>query len=217
MKASNMVVLAASAVALAACGGLFRSHEAPPATYELRAAAVEPAPGRVPATLLVARPRARPGLDTDRIAVTLPDRRLDAYAGSRWSAALPLLVEALLVDSLRSSGGWQAVLPERSQFGGRYLLQTEIREFEADYAGHSGAPTVRVQLRGELGLVGERRLVASGEGGAAIVAAADRQREVVAAFAAAYAQAAAQLVAAVNAGALAAERSAEGTAKEPSR
>jgi len=217
MKASNIVVLVASTVALAGCSGLFRSHESVPAVYELRAAAVAAAPERVAATLLVARPRARPGLDTDRIAVTLPDLRLDAYAGSRWSASLPLLVEALLIDSLRSSGGWQAVVPERSQFGGKYLLQTEIREFEADYAGGTAAPIIRVRLRGELGLVGERRLVASAEGSATAVAAADRQREVVAAFQAAYAVAAAQLVVAIDAAALAAERPGDGTAKEPAK
>jgi cholesterol transport system auxiliary component len=217
MTASRSVVLIASAVVLAACSGMFQSHQSLPAVYELKAAAVAPAPQRLAATLLVARPRARPGLDTGRIAVTLPDLRLDAYAGSRWSASLPLLVEALLIDSLRSSGGWQAVVPERSQFGGKYLLQTEIREFEADYSGGSGAPTVRVRLRGDLGLVGERRLVASAEGSATAAAAADRQREVVAAFEAAYAVAAAQLVGAIDAAALAAERPSDGTGKDPAK
>ncbi|HXQ64331.1 MAG TPA: ABC-type transport auxiliary lipoprotein family protein [Steroidobacteraceae bacterium] len=217
MKASNIVALAGSTIALAACSGVFQSHESVQSVYELRGAAVEPAAERVPATLVVARPRARPGLDTDRIAVTLPGRRLDAYAGGRWSASLPLLVEALLIESFRSSGGWQAVVPERSQFGGKYLLQTEIGEFEADYAGGRAAPTVRVRLRGELGLVGDRRLVAGAEGSATAVAAADRQGEVIAAFEAAYAAAAAQLVAAIDAAARAAEHAGEGTAKESAK
>jgi cholesterol transport system auxiliary component len=217
MKVPSLVALAASAAALAACGGLFRSHAPAPAVYELRAAAVEPAPGRVAATLVVARPHARPGLDTDRIVTALPDRRLEPYAGSRWSASLPLLVEALLIEGLRSSGGWQAVVPERSQFAGRYLLQTEIEAFEATYAGGDGAPTVRVRLRGELGLVGERRVLASAEGGAAVAAAANRQREVTAAFEAAYRQAAAQLIAAVNGAALAAERAGGAPPGTPSK
>jgi cholesterol transport system auxiliary component len=215
MKSSSIVGLGASALALAACSGVFRSHEAPPVVYELRAGALAPAPGRVAATLVVARPRTRPGLDSDRIAVTLPDRRLDVYVGTRWSAPLPVLVESLLIEGLRSSGGWQAVVPERSQFGGRYVLQTEIGAFEADYTGGAGAPTVRVRLRGELGLALERRLVASAEGGAAVTAAADRQREVTAAFEAAYREAAAQLIAAIDAAALATERPGDGPAKDP--
>jgi ABC-type uncharacterized transport system auxiliary subunit len=195
--------LAACALAIYGCGGgLFQSHEVAPNVYQLRAPAVAAAPARVAATLVVARPRARPGLESDRLVVTLPDRRIDVYAGSRWSAPLPDLVESLLLDGLRSSGGWQAVVSERSEFPGRYLLQTEIREFAADYATGRGPPTVRVTLLGEFGSRAGQRFGASVEGHAEVTAGADRQREVVAAFEAAYGQAAALLIAAVQAAAL---------------
>jgi cholesterol transport system auxiliary component len=205
MKIKALAPALAGAALLAGCGGVFQSHERAALVYELRAGAVEPAAVQVAATLVVAPPRVRPGLDTDRIAVTLGDRRLDAYAGARWSAPLGRLVEDLLLEGLRASGGWQAVLPERDAFAGRYLLETEIVEFEADY-GAGAVPTVRVSLAGELGLGRERRLIASVAGSAAVPAAADRQREVTAAFESAYRQAAAQLIAATQAAALAAER-----------
>jgi ABC-type uncharacterized transport system auxiliary subunit len=202
---SRALIMGLAACALAICGcsgGLFQSHEVAPIVYQLRAPAVAAAPARVAATLLVARPRARPGLESDRIVVTLPDRRIDVYAGSRWSAPLPDLVESLLLDGLRSSGGWEAVVSERSEFPGRFLLQTEIREFAADYATGRGPPTVRVTLHGEFGSRAGQRFGASVEGHAEVTAGADRQREVVAAFEAAYGQAAALLIAAVQAAAL---------------
>jgi cholesterol transport system auxiliary component len=192
-------------VALAACGGVLQTHETAPVVYALAAPAVAKAPATVAATLLLARPVARPGLDSERIAVRLPDRRLDAYAGARWSAPLPRLVEALLLDSFRSAGGWRTVVTEQSAFSGRYLLQTEILDFAADYAAGGGAPLVRVVLRGELGLAAERRLVASVEGHGEARADADRQRDVAAAFEAAAGAAVAELVAAADAAALAAE------------
>jgi cholesterol transport system auxiliary component len=197
----------ALAATLAGCGGMFQSHETAPVTYTLSAGPAAAAPAAVAATLLIARPVARPGLDSQRIAVRLQDRRLDAYAGASWSAPPPRLVEALLIDAFRAAGGWRAVVAEHSAFGGRYLLQTEITDFSADYAP-GGAPLVRVELRGELGLAAERRLVASVAGRGEVRAGADRQREVAAAFQAAASQAVAELVAAAVAAALAAEASA---------
>ena len=174
-----------------------------PVVYTLRSAPPAAAPAAITATLVVARPVARPGLDSERIAVRLPDQRLDGYAGAQWSAPLPRLVEALLLDAFRGAGGWQAVVSERSAFPGRYLLQTEITDFAADYAAGEAAPLVRVALHGELGA--ERRLVANVTGHAEVRAAADRQREVASAFEAAAQQAVAELVAAADAAVVAAE------------
>ncbi len=198
MKATGLILL--PALLLGACGGVFQTHEVVPTVYELKAPTVAAAPARIAATLRVGRPRTRPGLDSERVAVTLPDQRLDAYGGSRWSAALPLLVQSLLIEGLRSSGGWQAVVPEHTAFGGDYLLEPEIEAFEADYSAGT-PPTVRVRLRAELGEHATRRLIAVVEGSATVRATADRQREVIAAFETAYGEAAAALIGAVNAAA----------------
>jgi ABC-type uncharacterized transport system auxiliary subunit len=207
MKHLPLLALAAT-LPLAACSGLFHSQTPTATVYELRAGAVPPATTSIAATLVVARPRVRPGLDSERIAVLLGDRRLDAYAGARWSAPLPDLVEALLVAGLRAGGGWQAVVSERGEFGGRYLLEPEITDFEADYSKGPGAPTVRVVLHAEFGLAAEHRPLATLEGSAEVAAAADRQREVTAAFEAAYRQAAGQLIAALGAAAATTEQAA---------
>jgi len=197
----HLLLALASLGLLSACGSLFQTHEVMPTVYELRAPAPAPAASRRPGTLIVARARVRPGLESDRIAVTLADRRLDAYGGSRWSAPLPEMVGALLIAGLRESRGFEAVVPERSAFGGEFLLQPEIEAFEADYSQGGAPPTVHVRLGGEFGLKGERRMLATVTGSADVRAAADRQREVIAAFESAYAKAAAEMIAAINAAA----------------
>ena len=197
--------LLAPLVLAAACSGVFQTHEAAPVVYVLHpvppAAATQPP---LAATLVVARPAARPGLDGERIAVRLADRRLDAYAGAEWGAPVPQLVEALLVDAFRATGTWQAVVTDRSAFPGRYLLQAEVTDFAADYTA-GGPPLVRVELRGELGRAADRRLVATVAGRGEVRAAADRQREVAAAFEAAAGHALGEVVAAAEAAARAAE------------
>jgi cholesterol transport system auxiliary component len=190
---------------LAGCGSLLGSEAAPDVVYQLRASEAPPLSPTIGSELVVLRPLARPGLDTDRIVVALPDRKLDAYRGSRWSAPAPDLVQSLLLDGLRARGAWRTVLPDRGEFRGRWVLQTEIREFQAEYAAPGSAPVVRVTLRGELGRAPAREPVASAVGAGEARAASDRMRDVVAAFEAAFAQAATGLVDALHAGSLAAE------------
>jgi ABC-type uncharacterized transport system auxiliary subunit len=204
MNLTRIVASLVVTLALGACASTFRSHDPAPATYSLHARPGAPtATAPLDGILVVARPTARSGLDTDRIVVTLPDRRTDAYAGARWAAPIPKLVEGLLVDGLRSAGAFHAVVDEHSAFTGRYLLQVQIIEFSADYVTVGALPVARVTLRAELGVSSERRLVGTAVGTAAVPASADRQREVTAAFESAYAQAAEQLIATVNAAAAA--------------
>lgn len=204
IRAAGTIALLAS---LAGCtGSLFKSEQQAPVVYHLRpaaGAALQPAVG---ADLAVLRPFTRPGLESERIVVWLPDRRLDAYGASRWTAPLPDMVQSLLLDELRARGGWNNVLLDRGEFRGQYVLQTEIRDFQAEYAAPGQAPLVRVTLRVELGRAPSRTPVATIVGAAEVRAAADRMSEVVAAFEQAYAQAAAQVASGVHAAALQGEK-----------
>jgi cholesterol transport system auxiliary component len=190
---------------LAGCGSLRESGAPADVVYQLRAADAPALSPSIPGELVVLRPLSRPGLDTDRIVVTLPDRQLDAYRGSRWSARAPDLVQSLLLDGLRGRNAWRTVLPDRGEFRGGWVLQTEIRDFQAEYAAAGVAPIVRVTLRGELGRAPARQPVVSAVGAGEAPAASDRMRDVAAAFEAAFAQAATKLVDELHAGALAAE------------
>jgi ABC-type uncharacterized transport system auxiliary subunit len=203
MTRTNRLLPGTLLVLLAGCGGTFQSHDVAPDVYVLRGRALPPAPRPIDATLVIARPTARPGLDGERIAVTLPDHRIDGYAHGRWGAELPRIVQGLLLDAFRGAAGFHSVVADQGAFSGRYLLEVEVQEFAADYADRGSVPVVHVTLRGQLGVLGNRVPIADVTGSATVPAGADRQRDVAAAFEAAAAEATAQLVAAVDAAAAA--------------
>jgi cholesterol transport system auxiliary component len=184
MKHCNLGVLLGLALTtgLAGCGDLFQSHEPPVTAYAPRPKADAPLVPVVAAVLVVPLPYASVGLDSDRVVVKLPDRRVDVLAGVRWTAPVPELVQALVVDSLRARGGWRAVILNRSSFAGQYLLNTEIRDFSADYEQAGRAPRVRIWLHSEVGRTNGRDVMDSFDTYGAAEAASNRQSAVMAAF-----------------------------------
>ena len=194
--------LAAALALLAGCSGL-HSKDAPLQTYVLSAgAAAAPATPATPATpaatdraltLAVARPTAASGLDNERIAVIRADGSLDAYRGSRWAGNLPDVLQTLLIDTLRPSGRYRAVLADSAAFGADQLLQVEVRQFQAEYATGGGPPTAHVVFDATLGWRGEREVVRTFHAESRAPAAADRMAAVVAAFNAAVADALSQV------------------------
>lgn len=202
LRALAGTVLAAGL--LAGCSGL-RSRSAPEQVWVLRpaeaaidaaapaAAAAVPAATTPLGSLRVDAPDAAPGLDTDRILLLRPDHRLQTYAGNRWSARTPALVESLAVAALRDSGAWRAVEDSGGRFPTDYRLEIRIRRFEAEYAD-AGAPQVHVVLFGLLGLRESGRVLASLDAAAVVPAQTNTMTAVVAAFDAASAQALHELV-----------------------
>jgi cholesterol transport system auxiliary component len=179
---------------LAACSG-FKSSEPAVQTYVLRPAL----PAKVAttalasdATLTVLLPVATPGLEGERIALMQTGQRLDWYRDARWSGELPLLVRRSIIDALRAGGRFATVQSEDAPFGSTYLLEVEIRHFEADYTG-GGLPLVRVELSGTLGTRVDRTVIASFTASGHVTADADRLQSVTSAFQGAFAQALDQL------------------------
>ena len=99
-----------------------------------------------------------PGLDADRILLVRDDHRMDYYAGSRWVAPIPQMVEDLAAETLRNSGVWSSVHDSQGAFPTDYFLQLDIRRFEADYT-ESVEPTVHVVLDCTLGRRTDRELL----------------------------------------------------------
>lgn len=143
----------------------------------------------IPVSVTVARPTARPGLDTDRIALLQPDRRLDYYSAARWGADSQEVVQDLLVQSLRNTGRLGAVQGDLSQFVADYVLQTDIADFQAEYAGGAN-PTAHVTLICTLGRLKDRRPLAGFTAAGTAPATANTLGATVEAFEAAYQQAA---------------------------
>ncbi len=197
----RVATLAALVIGLSGCASGLHSNAKPTQVYVLRApaaaksattsppAAAAVAISQEAASIQVARPLARPGLLTDHIVLVEPDHRMSYYVASRWPAALPDVVEALALETLRNSGNWASVQGSASAFPSQYLLQIIIQRFEADYVGHPAAPVVHVVLDCTVGRTSGREMIASFTAEGTAPAAANRLSEVVAAFETASSQA----------------------------
>jgi ABC-type uncharacterized transport system auxiliary subunit len=170
------------------CSLLVGKSARPEQTYFLRAADVsaEQTPRQGHGSIRVMHPVADPGLDTARIVLLESQRRMGFYADSHWSAALPDLVEALAVETLRTSGSWGSVEDSTGAFPTDYMLQITIRRFEADYGAGSAAPgtapTVHVVLECLIGRGDGHDVLASYVAEGSATPAENRLTEVVAAF-----------------------------------
>jgi cholesterol transport system auxiliary component len=185
-----------AALATAGCAsGAFNSERPVSQLYQISAAEPgTPAAQVLPVDLAVARPLPRPGLDTERIAVRYADRRFDYYAAARWGAEAADVVQDLLIDSMRASGGLRTVHGHLSSFSSQYVLETELRDFQAEYAREGDLPTVRVTLVCTVGRVRDRAALTTFTSSAAVRADENSQRAVVAAFENAYREVGAKVV-----------------------
>ena len=172
------------ALLLGGCSGLLHSTAAPEQIYYLRAPAPSDAAPAAPAgaSVRVGHPMADPGLDTPHIMLRQPDHRMSFYAGSRWPSAMPDVVAALVVQTLRASGNWTSVEDSASPFPSDYLLQITVRRFDADYSTGTAAPEVHVMFDCIIGRREGRNLVSSFVVSGSALATQNRRAEVVGAF-----------------------------------
>ena len=132
-------------------------------------------------SLQVLRPLAAPGLDDDHITLLREGQKLDFYAGARWAAPLPEVIEQVAIEALRARGGFRAVLGDGAAFASEQSLQLEIVRCSAVYAG-SGAPEVQVKLVASFGRRDDRRLLATQVLEAKVQATENRLGAVAAAY-----------------------------------
>lgn len=202
----RVLTILCATFALNACGGLLDSKLAAPQAYVLRLPpAVAPAAAADAGSVLIQRPEAGPGLESERIALLRSDQRFDFYAASRWAAPAPAVVESVMIDALRATGTFSAVFDDSAPYAPVYSLRCGLRRFEADYTSGGRAPTVHVALDCTFGRRRDRALLASFTAQGSAVAVEDRLNEIVAAFEAATAAAMKELGSA-TAAALASEK-----------
>jgi cholesterol transport system auxiliary component len=192
-------------VCLAACtGSLFQSRAAPPTIYLLSAGAGSPGSGvpaagmpaaEIPVDLAVLKPKLRTGLETDRIAVLYPDRRLDYFADARWSGPLGEVLQDFAVQEFHSHAGLRTVSGDASVFASAYWLEIEVTDFQAEYTSAATAPTVHVHFLARIGSSGDRRILGQFAANAQQPAAENRLSAIVDAYARAADMALVQIVA----------------------
>lgn len=151
------------AVLIAGCGtSSLLDSELPVATSYV----IAPLPPAASATqsaasqtdLAIGRPDVAPGLDTSRIAV-LRGRQLDYYRGVQWGGNTLEVVQALLVSSLQDQKLFRSVTSEQARVAGAYMLDSEVRDFQAEYTEGRSAPAAHVTIIGRLIRIADRALV----------------------------------------------------------
>jgi len=144
---------------LTGCGLL--GPDKAPQMYAMRpdlGAKMENVPTPVRWQLSVAPPDATAMLDTDRIALNLTSNTVDYFASASWPDRAPLLVQSLLVQAFERTGRLPAVASDNAGIGADYILQTELRSFEAHYDAPNTPPRIIVEIAAKLVTVPERKI-----------------------------------------------------------
>jgi cholesterol transport system auxiliary component len=147
----GFVSVAAASMFLAGCGGSLIGPSQPP----LQIYVLNPAFGKlgdappVSWQLAVDRPGAAESMQTERIAL----RRgalMDFYADAQWTDPVPRLIQSRLVQAFEASGRIPAVADESAGVRADYMLETEIRSFDAQYQSENEPPIVVVDILARL-------------------------------------------------------------------
>jgi cholesterol transport system auxiliary component len=176
--------LMASVITGCSSSSLFDSELPVPTSYVIAPlppaeAATQSAASQV--DIAIGRPDVAPGLDTARIAV-LRGRQLDYYRGVQWGGNTLEVVQSMLVDSLQDQKLFRSVTSEQARVAGAYMLDSEVRDFQAEYADGNAAPTVRVTIIARLVRIADRVLVDTIPATATHAAADNRMSAVAEAF-----------------------------------
>ncbi len=114
--------------------------------------------------LLVETPSAAAGIDTPRIALARTPTSLDYFADVSWADRAPNMVQGLIVQTFEDSGRIVSVGRDTVGLRSDYVLKSELRDFQAEYATPGAAIPDRVHVRLSAKLVAmPRRTIEAGE------------------------------------------------------
>lgn len=161
MIARRHVLALPAVAAVTGCGGMLPGQGDPAQLYTLTPkSSFAPDLPAAAWQLVVEPPVAAAGLNTSRIALQRSPVSLDYFARANWSDTAPAMVQTLLIESFENSGRIVAVSRESVRLRPDYLLQTELREFAAEYFPDARQPPlVRARLIAKLVRVRDRAIV----------------------------------------------------------
>ncbi|HZQ00656.1 MAG TPA: ABC-type transport auxiliary lipoprotein family protein [Reyranella sp.] len=131
--------------------------------------------------LAVEVPAAAANLNTGRIAIALTPTSSDYYAKAAWTDRAPLMIQTRIVDSFENSHKIVAVARESIGLRANYVLQPDLRNFEAMYF-YGGTPIVHVRIVAKLVRMPDRQIIGVGSFERCVRARADKVPKVVEAF-----------------------------------
>jgi cholesterol transport system auxiliary component len=187
-----LVVLAVSLAA--GCAKMFT--EPPRPLYRLTAPADFPATTRhVAAQLAIAAPYAPAAIDTARIAMSRSPTSLDYLADGDWTDRASRLVQTALIETFENSRAFTAIGSDSLDLRPDFIIEGDLRHFEAVYDSPSAPPTVWVQIAVKLVKVPQHTILAETLISARQPASTNTTPDIVLAFDGAMAGAAKQIVA----------------------
>lgn len=165
MKTSHAVCARRAALAialLAACAGCSILGSTTPATIYAPEPNVtaDPAWPSVDWQLAIARPQAMRMLDSQRIAVRPTPGELQVYKGASWARAPSEQVQDTILHALEDSQKIRAVARQGTGIVADYTLLTDLRRYEADYAG-AAFPSATIEVNAKLLHAPDQAIVAS--------------------------------------------------------
>jgi cholesterol transport system auxiliary component len=188
------LALALLILSLVGCSSLFTTPPRP--LYRLTApndlAGGTP---HISAQLTIGVPYAPNAIDTARIAISRSPTSLDYLADGDWTDRAPSLVQSVLIEAFENSKAFRAVGPDSLDLRADFVLQGDLRHFEAVYDSASPTPSASVALAVKLVKVPEEKILAETMISARQPAAANATPRIVLAFNAALSSVAKQIVA----------------------
>ncbi|HEU4825394.1 MAG TPA: ABC-type transport auxiliary lipoprotein family protein [Dongiaceae bacterium] len=149
----------AAGAGLAGCGVIPRVNDPVP-LYTLSAVTrFDRSLPKVHWQLVVGIPVASADLDTTRIALTRSPGVIEYFAKGAWADNAPILLQDKLIESFETSRAIVAVGRDAIGLKPDYVLQSELRDFQAEFAGPT--PTAHLRLTAKLIRMPDRRIVAS--------------------------------------------------------
>ena len=173
-------IVGAGAIALSGCSVL--QGPAISQLYVLRPQVPMAMGPRVNWRLAVAAPDAVASLDTARIALARSPTTMDYFANAAWTDRLTLIVQRQLIEAFDTSGRIVSVDRDTSGLEADFVLQTEIRDFQARYDAPDGAPQIVVSIQAKLARMPQREIAASLNATQQSAAAANDINSIVVAF-----------------------------------
>jgi cholesterol transport system auxiliary component len=131
--------------------------------------------------LAVEVPAAAANLNTGRIAIAPTHTSSDYYSKSAWTDRAPLMVQTRIVDSFENTRKIVAVTRDSINVRANYLLQPDLRNFEALYF-YGQPPVVRVRIVAKLVRLPDRQIIAVASFERCLRARADKVPKVVEGF-----------------------------------
>lgn len=188
----RVLALLLGAGSLSACG-VVPEVNAPLNLYSLKPQ-VSPIDNGVPPDwqLVISTPEAGADLDTNRIALSRAANRIEYFADGVWADAAPALVQAKLIEAFETAVPKLAVGRDSAGLKPDFILQSELRDFQAVYTGDSAEAAVK--LAGRLVKMPERRIMGTVTAQARRPAGGGGLPGIVAAFEGALGDAFAQLI-----------------------